>query len=356
MPEVRVEEVRRFMEESLKAVGAPEEAAKAQTDLLLHADTVGHFSHGLNRLAFYINDIKHEATNPKAVPKIIKETEATAWVDGGDALGATVANFCMKIAIKKAKDSGAAVVCAKNCNHFGMAGYWALQAAKVGCVGMAFTNSSPNLVPTRAKEPVLGTNPIALFAPGLEDEYIGIDMATTAVAFGKVEVQMFKEEPLKEGWALDVNGQPTTDPKEAMKSGRLMPLGGEETNGGYKGYALSALVEVLCSGLAGSKPSHDVRLWSPDGTAGPPNLGQCFIVINPFYFAPGFESRVSGCMKHWNNLEPVDPSLPVLAPGDKERKQAEETTKKGTINYAPNVIEHYLKLAKEIGVEPMKVE
>ncbi|XP_038211297.1 (2R)-3-sulfolactate dehydrogenase (NADP(+))-like [Zerene cesonia] len=354
MPAVRIEEIKRFMEESLVAGGAPISEAKAQTDLLLHADIVGHFSHGLNRLELYINDMKIGGCKPSATPVILKESAATAWVDGVDALGATVGNFCMDLAIKKAKECGVGWVSAKRCNHFGMAGYWALKAQREGLIGMAYTNSAPIMTPTRAKNSANGTNPIAMAAPASGGDSLVVDMATTAAAMGKVEMQLRKGEKIPDGWALGPDSKPTTDPQVAFNSGRLMPLGGQEKTSGYKGYALSTMVEVFCSGLSGSNSSYNVPSWSYTQVE-PPNLGQCFVVVDPERFAPGFETRIKDCLEHYRNLDPIDPALPVLAPGDKEKKNEKLTRASGTIIYPQGQIDSYNKMAERIGVKPIKV-
>ncbi|CAK1584768.1 unnamed protein product [Parnassius mnemosyne] len=355
MPEVQIEEVRRFMVESLVAVGAPETEAKLQADLLLYADTVGHFSHGLNRLELYVNDIKGGLTCPERKPVVLKESAATAWVDGMETLGATAANFCMDLAIKKAKESGVGWVSAKRTNHFGMAGYWAIKAEREGLIGMAFTNSSPVMVPTRSKQSACGTNPISMAAPALDGDSLVVDMATTAVAMGKIEVQIHKNEPIPEGWALGPDGNTTTDSQLAFKTAKLLPLGGLEGTSGHKGFCLSTMIEMFCSGLSGSNPSYKVPSWTFDKDTAP-NLGQCFVAIDPECFAPGFAERVAGCLQHWRNLEPVDPSLPVLAPGDKERNIRQTTLSKGTIIYPQGQIDSCQLMAQKIGIKPLAVK
>ncbi|XP_075981124.1 (2R)-3-sulfolactate dehydrogenase (NADP(+))-like [Anticarsia gemmatalis] len=354
MPEVRLEEVRRFMVDSLKAVGAPDKEARAQADLLMHADTVGHYSHGLNRLEFYINDCQQGACKPAAKPVVLKESAGTAWVDGCFALGATVGNFCMELAIRKAKETGIAWVAAKGCNHYGMAGYWALKAEREGLIGISGTNSSPIMVPTRSKERALGTNPIAMAAPAGNGDKIVVDMASTTVAMGKIEMQIHKEEPLPNGWALGPDGRPTTDAKVAFGAGKLTPLGGEEKSSGYKGYCLATMMETFCSGLSGANPSHKVNLWDLARSNESMNLGQCFAAIDPDCFAPGFGERMAECLKTWRNLEPVDPSLPVLAPGDKEHQTSVSTLAKGTVTYPQKQLEAMEKMAKRIGVKPIQ--
>ncbi|CAH2089767.1 unnamed protein product [Euphydryas editha] len=354
MPEVSVKEAERFMVESLVAAGAPLSEAKAHADLLLHADIVGHFSHGMNRLEFYINNIKLGVCKPNAMPVVLKETVATAWVDGCDGLGATVGNFCMDLAIKKAKECGVGWVAVKRCNHYGMAGYWTLKAEKEGLIGMSFTNSSPVMVPTRAKQSANGTNPISMAAPAMGGDSIVVDMATTTAAMGKVEVQIRKGEPIPEGWALGPDGKTTTDPEVAFDTARLLPLGGFEKTSGYKGFCLSTMVEIFCSGLSGSRSTHNIPPWSHNQTDAP-NLGQCFVAVDPGCFAPGFEQRVAECLQHWRNLEPVDPSLPVLAPGDKERNNAKITVARGTIIYPQSQVESYQRMAARIGVRPLEI-
>ncbi|XP_053614500.1 uncharacterized oxidoreductase YjmC-like [Plodia interpunctella] len=355
MPEVRLEEVQRFMEDCLRGAGAPVAEAKAHAELLLHADVTGHYSHGLNRLELYINDIKSGATDPNAKPVILKESAATAWVDGGNALGATVGNFCMDVAIRKAKESGVGWVSAKGCNHFGMAGWWALKAERQGLIGMAFTNSSPIMVPTRSKERACGTNPVAMFAPAADGDSLGVDMASTTAAMGKIEVQIHKGESIPHGWALGPDGKTTSDAQLAFNTGHLLPLGGFEQTSGYKGFCLSAMIEVFCSGLSGANATHNIRGWALDSKEGPPNLGQCFAVINPECFAPGFAERVADCLRTYRNLQPVDPSLPVLAPGDKERINAEKTKSRGTIVYAQRQVDVSNAVAATVGVRPLQV-
>ncbi|XP_063540248.1 uncharacterized oxidoreductase YjmC-like [Cydia strobilella] len=356
MPEVRIEEVSRFMRECFQATGVPENEAREHTDLLLQADFTGHYSHGLNRLEYYINDLKSGVTDPKGKPVVLKENASTAWVDGSNALGAIVGNFSMDLAIKKAKETGVGWVATKGSSHFGITGWWAQRAEKQDLIGMAFTNSSPLLVPTRAKDGALGTNPIAMAARASGGDSILVDMSSTAVAMGKVEMKIHEEKPLPDGWAMDQNGKMTNDPKVGFESGRLYPLGGVEETAGYKGYCLSAMNEVFCSSLSGAKASHHQRSLGGANPEDSPNRGrgQMFVAIDPGCFAPGFGDRLADCLNHWRNLPPVDPSLPVLAPGDKERSNLEQTKKRGTIVYEPKQIESCASLAKRLGVKPIQ--
>ncbi|XP_055842480.1 uncharacterized oxidoreductase YjmC-like [Episyrphus balteatus] len=224
---VAVEESHRFMFDCFKAVHVPDDHARAMADLLIAADHRGHFSHGMNRLEMYLNDLAINSTNASAVPEIINETPATAWVDGKNGLGAVVGNYCMDLAIKKAKIVGVGWVCAKRSNHYGIAGWYSKRAMEHGMVGISMTNTSPAMAPTRSKEAALGTNPLAFGAPAKKDKFL-LDMATTSVAMGKIEIQRRKGDSLPDGWAQDPEGKQTNDAELAYKTRCLMPLGGLE--------------------------------------------------------------------------------------------------------------------------------
>ncbi|XP_023303266.2 uncharacterized oxidoreductase YjmC-like [Lucilia cuprina] len=349
---VKVEEARRFMIDCFRAVNVPQEHAEQQADLLVAADYRGHFSHGMNRLEMYLNDLTINATNGTALPTILKETPSTAWVDGNNGLGAVVGNFCMDLAIKKAKQVGVGWVCAKNSNHYGMAGWYPMRAMKEGLVGMSMTNTSPLMAPTRSKVAALGTNPLSLGVPAKDDQFL-LDMATTAVALGKVEIQRRKGESLPHGWALDTHGNETTDAEVAFQAGCLMPLGGAEINSGYKGYGLAALVDILSGVMAGASYSTKLRKWTdvdPNSTA---DLGQVFIAVDPNCFAPDFEERMTDFNGRLRSCEPTDHEKPVLVHGDKESMTMKAVDAAGGIQYLPNQLQTCESISQRFHVKPL---
>ncbi|XP_054278135.1 uncharacterized oxidoreductase YjmC-like [Macrosteles quadrilineatus] len=351
MARVALAEVRRFCVDCMTAVGTPQANATALADVLVEADNRGHYSHGLNRLEMYVRDVKLKTCDGSAVPTILNESSATAWVDGNNALGPVVGNFCMEVAINKAKECGVGWVVAKGSNHYGIAGWYSMLALKHNMLGMSFTNTSPLMSPTRSKKSALGTNPISLAAPGENGDSFVLDMATTAVAVGKIEVQRRKKEPIPIGWAQGPDGQPTTDAELAFKTSALMPLGGEERTSGYKGYGLALLVETFCGILAGADYGPKIRKWM-DGER-PANLGQCFIAINPACFAPDFPLRMSDMMGLLRNLDPADPEKPVLVHGDPERRNIEKVKTEGGVLYHENQLKASAQLAAELKVKPM---
>eukprot|EP00095_Tigriopus_kingsejongensis_P006613 maker-scaffold396_size184579-snap-gene-0.23 protein:Tk06613 transcript:maker-scaffold396_size184579-snap-gene-0.23-mRNA-1 annotation:"malate dehydrogenase" len=352
---VQKNEVVRFMIECMKARGCPQNHAERLALNLTEADYRGHFSHGLNRLAMYVTDIESGFCDPAITPKIEKESLSTALVDGQNGLGVVVGEFSMKLAIAKAQEAGVGWVCAKGSNHFGICQWYTELALSSGLMGVASTNTSPLVTPTRAKSRVFGTNPISVAVPGLNGDRFLLDMSTSSVAVGKIEIQMRKGEDLPStSWALGTDGQPTLNAQEAFYHGSgLMPLGGSEVNSGYKGYGLAMMVDILCGLMSGSESAQKIRKWTEHDVAA--NLGQCFIAVDLDQFAPGIKERLQGMMDHLRHMEPVEEGKPVMVPGDPEREAMKfvDTVQKGAIKYTPDHITSYRKLAQELGVNPM---
>ena len=198
---------------------------------------------------------------------------------------------------------------------------------------MAFTNTSPIVTPTRGKSAFLGTNPLSLAAPGLGEDNFVLDMATSVVAMGKVEIADRKEKSIPHGWAIDDNGNSTTDPKLFRA---LYPLGGAEESSGYKGYGLAVLVEIFTAVLSGSALAPNIRNWQAGSDDA--DLGFCFIAINPNVFAPGFSARMQSLLGDLRSQTPVEEEMPVLAAGDPERAHMQKCDRLGGIEYHENQI------------------
>ena len=216
---IHKDEVRRFMKDAMMKVGTEAHRAEQIAENLFQADYRGHFSHGLNRLAMYIQDIEKGFTNPNADPETLKKAGSTAWVEGNNGLGVIAGTYAMELAIQMAKETGIGWVAVKGSNHFGICQYYTDMALEKGLIGIASTNTSPLVSPCRAKTPIYGTNPLAFAAPGLNGDFFNLDMSTSAVAVGKIEIQMRKKEAMPNMWALGKDGLPTTDPSEAYHNG-----------------------------------------------------------------------------------------------------------------------------------------
>ncbi|KAK6188463.1 hypothetical protein SNE40_004632 [Patella caerulea] len=349
---VPLKDVQRFIEECMVKVGTSPKHAKYLATNLVAADYRGHYSHGLNRLDMYVKDIETGTTCNDKEPSIVKESVATALVDGNNTLGPVTGNFSMNVAIDKAKNVGIGWVVAKGSNHYGIAGFYAMEASKQGLLGMSFTNTSPLSVPTRAVKPTLGTNPISLAAPARKDSFV-LDMATTTAALGKIELHDRKGINIPNSWGVDSRGKECNDPKPVLESGGLMPLGGSELTGGYKGYGLAMLVEIFCGILSGSTYGPNIRKWRNTTTVA--NIGQCFVAINPDAFAPGFEDRMSDLINTCRSLQPAEGEDKVLVAGDPETQHMSNCDKIGGIPYHPNQIQFGIDLAKKLGVMEMNV-
>ncbi|XP_033117466.1 uncharacterized oxidoreductase YjmC-like isoform X2 [Anneissia japonica] len=351
---VAVEEARSFIHRCMVAAGTQDSHANDLAEVLVAADHRGHYSHGMNRLDMYVTDIKTGMTVCDKSPEILKETAATAWVEGNNLLGPVVGKFCTDIAIKKAKEAGIGWVVAKGSNHYGIAGWYALKAMQEGLIGMSFTNTSPVVTPTRAQKPAIGTNPIACGASAIGDDSFVLDMATSAVAFGKIELNDRKGLPIPDGWGSDSTGQVSNDAKAILNGGSLLPLGGTELCSGYKGYGLAMMVELFCGILGGASYGPNVRDWKDTGSVA--NLGQCFVAINPEAFAPGFPDRMQSFLNCYRNATPADSEKEVFVAGDPERKHIEKVAKDGGLSYHRNLVDHLNTLATDLKVEQIKTK
>ncbi|KAK5966509.1 L-sulfolactate dehydrogenase, partial [Trichostrongylus colubriformis] len=311
------------------------------------------YSHGLNRLDMYVGDCRKKVCKLDGTPTILKEKAGSAWVDGNSLLGPVVGNFCMDLAVKKAKEAGVGWVTCKGSNHFGIAGWYVLRAMKQGVMAMSFTNTSPVMYPTRAAKPALGTNPLSLGANGTGGDSYVLDMATTTVAIGKVEIAKRKGQEVPNTWGVAKGGKVSHSPDEILGGGGLLPLGGNEICGGYKGYGMGSLVEIFCGILGGAHWGPNIRKWMTAEEDA--DLGQCFIAVDPEAFAPGFSKRMQEFMNTMRDLPSVDPTEKVLIPGDPEKVHEKLVEKLGGIPYHPNQIKYANDLAELYGVKKVQL-
>src|SRR5262245_6221699 len=250
------EALREFSERILAAAGVPAEDAALAADVLLAADLRGIDSHGVARLRWYHDVLRSGQVNPAPELRVVRETLTTATVDGDNGLGLVVGPRANELAMEKALDAGSGWVAVRNTNHFGIAGYYVLQALERDLIGWAMTNSSALVTPLFGAARMLGTNPMAIAFPGAEEPPIVIDFATSAVAFGKIGSARRKGASIPEGWAIDADGRPATDPEAVYDGGALLPVGSTRELGGHKGYALAMMVDVLSAVLSGAN-------WGP---------------------------------------------------------------------------------------------
>lgn len=259
------EKAKLFAEKIFESFGINENDSKTITKVLLRSDLMGIESHGLQRLFMYCTGMRIGRINPQGVPRIVKETPLSAVMDADRAFGQIAGTQAMKLAIRKAKESGIGMVVVNNSTHYGIAGYYSMMAAEEGLLGISMTNTEALVLPTFGKTPMLGTDPIALTMPA-KPYPLHIDMSTCVVPAGKMEVYSKKGLSVPAGWFLDENGEICCDPgtflsiRKNKTDGGLLPLGGAgKEHSGHKGYALAMIVELMTAVLSGGNTSNFVR-------------------------------------------------------------------------------------------------
>ena len=275
MEEVRIsfEQLKNSAKNDLIAAGLDEKQSEIVADCFATADIYGVNSHGCAILPAHIQRIARGGYNCVPNCNIIRQTASFAVVDGDNAIGPVSAMFCLKLATQKAKEVGVYSVFAKNNNTFGPAFYYSLKAAEQGCIAFVCSNSPAQMAPIGGKEKMLGTNPLAMVIPVPGDDPIIVDMATSVVAKSKFKEYKEQGKSLPEGWALDKDGKPTTDPDMGIQ-GLVLPMAG------YKGYALSMMVDIVAGVLSGAAYLSKVgRFYSQDNNS--MNVGFYISVIDP---------------------------------------------------------------------------
>jgi len=313
----------------LEALGTPSDIAADVGEILIAADRRGIASHGTARLPNYVALVEARVMEPTARPAIERERPALARFDAHNGWGHHASRVAIDWAIDRAGSTGTAFAVVRNSNHYGIAGWYALRAADAGLIGLSFTNSSPLVAPTRALRPLIGTNPIAMAAPAGRFGAFCLDMATSTIPRGRIEVAARRGESLPVGWAIGPDGAPATTPKAAL-AGALLPLGGLEQTAGYKGYGLALGVDILSGVLAGATFGPNIiGLFS---TEAPSDLGQAFCVIDPAAIdEPGaFERRLEAYLEQLVAAETV-PDAPgrVLIPGEPEAEAERRADERG---------------------------
>ncbi|MDP9483109.1 MAG: Ldh family oxidoreductase [Chloroflexota bacterium] len=302
----------------LGRIGTPPDIAADVAEVLVASDRRGIASHGTARLPNYVALVEAGVLDPAARP--VREAGRAALVrfDARNGWGHHASRVAVDWAIEAAAGVGAATAVVRNSNHYGIAGWYALRAAERGLIGISLSNTSPLVAPTRSRTAMIGTNPIAIAAPAGRFGSFCLDMATSTVPRGRIEVAARRGEALPAGWAIDADGRPALTPEAAL-AGALHPLGGEEATAGYKGYGLALAVDLLTGVLGGATFGPNiVGLFS---TAAPSDLGQTFVVLDPAAIdEPGaFERRLAGYLEQLA-AAPLTPDAPgrVLIPGEPE--------------------------------------
>jgi L-2-hydroxycarboxylate dehydrogenase (NAD+) len=300
----------------LRGLGANEEEALIQADVWTEADLRGIHSHGVQRLPVMATRIQKGLLKVNVKPEKTWSTDAVLNVDGKDGFGTAICETSLRELAPAARAHGVAILTVRNAAHIGMVGYYAERRAKEGFACLAFTTTEVLVHPFGGAEALVGTNPIAIGIPGTPRPFL-LDMATSVSAMGKIIAFKHRGEKIPEGWAIDKDGNPTTDPEAALH-GSLSPAGGP------KGYGLGIAIAMLGGLLPGTAIGRDV-LGTLD-TEYRCTVGDLFIVIDPKAF-PGGDTLVAGVKGYLDQLRASRPGTgfkQVSVPGDPEDKLREE--------------------------------
>jgi LDH2 family malate/lactate/ureidoglycolate dehydrogenase len=347
-------ELHDFVRRALVAAKVRAEDAELAATVLVASDSRGIESHGVARLErFYVDRILGGFIDPQSRETIVRETPTSLAVDARNNLGHPVGVRTMRRAIAKASEVGCAVATVANSNHFGIAGYYAMLALEADMIGIASTNAGRLAAPTGGRDVMLGTNPFAYAVPAENGDAFVLDMATTTVALGKLEIAKRLGKPLKPGWAIDAAGAMTLDPDAGM-AGALLPLGGYGTeNGGHKGYGLGLLADILCAVLGGGVYVPDMPSSTHMLDPGITSHFFAAIRIDAFRDVAAFKGDLSRLLADMRASAPAPGHDRVYTAGEAEALFELEHRQNG-IGLDPAVVASLERVAEKLAIAPPK--
>lgn len=306
---VKYNELKLHIQETLLGEGLDEYSAQATAECMVMADLYGIVTHGSVVLPSHIKRIQTSGYNLSPSFKVVNETASFAVIDANNSIGFASASYSMQYAIEHSKKSGIFSVFSRNANAYGAASCYAMMACKENLIGITFCNSPTAMAPIGGKDKLFGTNPLSVVIPTGDDHPIIIDMATSKVAKSRF-LQMKREgKPLGEGWALDKNGVPTTDPDEGIQ-GLVCPMEG------FKGYGLALVIDVLAGLLSGAAWQNSVKRFYNE-TGDPMNVGHFFMVIDPEkVMGKIYWTLIKNYVDNIRNSSRVAEDTPIAVPGD----------------------------------------
>src|SRR5688572_32755234 len=341
VPAVRL---RALVARLFEAGGAPAEDAALVAEVLTEADLRGVESHGSTRVAGYLSMIKEGLLNPRPKVQVLRDLPSTAMLEGDNAFGIVVARRAMQMAMDKAATTGIACVTVRNVTHTGLVGFYTMMAARAGFIGVSMNNGPAILPPFGGTTPTYATNPFSFAVPAGDKDPIVLDMATSVVAGGKLRLAAKKGAPIPPDWALDREGRPTTDPQEAIFHGFM------QWAGGYKGFGLATVVEVLGGVLSGGLFGSDVP---PMKDFGRDPLVTCafYLAIDPERFMPieEFRARIDRLVDHVKASEVASGVPEVFIAGEPEARRKSDRLRDG-IPVSQVVLEELRATAQRLGV------
>ena len=340
------EDLRRFVMEIFVRLDVPQEDASVGAETLVHADLLGIDSHGVAHLARhpgYVAGLRGGWVKPRPNVQVLRETPSTVLLDGDGGLGVAVAPRAMERALDKAATVGCGFAAVRNSRHIGAAAHYSLMALERNMIGIAMCNGPGTaMIPTFGREARLSTNPMSVAAPARQGPPFVMDFGTTVVAGGKMELALRDNRPVPAAWLRDKHGRPSTDPRDFWAGGTIPPLGGEAETGGYKGYALAVMVDIMSGVLSGTGYGSMISLQTQGVFLGAWQV-EAFLPLGDF---TGMLDKALGALRE---TPPANGHERVLAPGEREWSTQEERTRLG-IPLHPTVVTELRELAAELGI------
>ncbi len=336
----------------LKRYQVPEDHARLVSDVLVAADLRGIESHGVGRLnSYYLQRLKKGLTKPDPEIKTIADLGATFVLDADNGLGHPPSYQAMEKCIELAERYGVGLGGVRNSNHFGIAGYYSMMALEKDMIGICMCNTQPAILPTYSRKKLLGTNPISIAVPAGDQYPYVLDMATSIVPLGKLQVHQRLGLPIPEGWGADGKGKTTTDPVAALEVGGLYPLGGPAETAGYKGYGLAAAIDIFSGVLTGT--GFLTGVLPAQKSTEPCSIGHFMgaIKVDAFMEPGAFKERMDAFIHNLQNAPLAEDCEKIYVAGEKEFLQWEENMKKGA-PVLPAVWSELLELCREHDLTP----
>jgi LDH2 family malate/lactate/ureidoglycolate dehydrogenase len=326
----------------LEAEGVPPDDARLVAGCLVEAELWGHPSHGLLRLSWYVARIRTGVVDPAAKAEMVVDRGAVAVLDGREGLGHVLTAHAATEAVRRAREHGVGVVAVRNSNHFGMAAHFTRMIAEQGCVGIVTTNGSPAMAPWGGRAKAVGANPWSIAAPAGKHGVTVMDVANVNAARGKIYAARERGGSIPQGWALDAEGRPTTDPAAAIE-GVILPMAG------HKGYAISFMMDVLSGVLTGS--SFATGVSGPQQAERRSGSGHLVLAIDVAAVAdPGsFGERMEALIAEMKAVPLAEGSEEIFFPGELEDRSRDRTEREG-IELPDKTVDALEQLAAETGV------
>lgn len=331
-----------FACDALRACGLAPDTAALVADTLVDADARGIGSHGIVRLPIYVKRLRSGLVDAAAVPTV-SMNGAVATVDGRNCIGALAARTGMEAAVGLASHLGVGMALVNHSNHCGALGFYVRDAARRGFMAIGASNAPVTMAYFGGRTRAVGTNPFAIAAPRGEHPPLVLDGATSAVARGKIIVAASEGRPIPDGWAIDVDGNPTTDANRALE-GSVLPFAGP------KGSGLAMMIDLLCGVVAGADFGRHIGDMYENWTR-PQNVGHVFLAIRPGDDPEPFLERIEAFVGDVATLPPAAGNERVLLPGDVEEMAAADASREG-VRVARSTVAALAALAAELRLEP----